>query len=286
MMAPFVARIRLHLIKSCAGTDVPQAYLDVDGFVHDRDLVLVEPDGLFMSQRDFPRMALIRPHLGRLEALGRLQHSGILVVRAPSMPDLSVAFFHHQSDLNMPRTVRIHEDDGWGCDMGLEAAEWFGAFLANPCALVRMVHHARLHHSSVLDESFEVRGRDGYPVHILGAPSCDDLNHRASAYTPPENFRANILIGGINPYEEDTWVGRRICIGKAVMRVVKLNQRCPIPTVDQNVGELADDPWREEPLRTLLTYREAPEGGVTLGVNCELDIPGDIHRGDTVEILA
>ena len=235
-MSAFVLRIRIYPLKSGCGADVAQAYLANDGFIHDRDWLLVEPEGTFMSQRNFPRMALICPSLEQSQALGMMRHGGVLVVNAPHMPNLRVRFYTVRDDYDVFREVHIHGDTGLGYDVGSEAADWFSEFLETPCALVRMVHHSRTHHSSVLQKSFEVRGQDGYPVHLLGVASCDDLDRRASRHTPHENFRANLMIAGTEPYEEDTWVGKRIRIGRAVMRVVKTNQRCPIPTVNQANG--------------------------------------------------
>src|SRR6218665_103864 len=142
-----IARLFVYPVKSCAGIAVQQALLTETGLDLDRASMVVNTHGMFVTQRDLPRMALIRPQL----------RSDDMVLRAPGMLALHVAL----DAVEAPATVTLWQDrvpageaaaavtvwkDGvpaW--DMGAVAAQWFSDFLGQPCRLVRFdPEHRRL----------------------------------------------------------------------------------------------------------------------------------------------
>ena len=62
-LAGTIARLFIHPIKSCAGIEVREALLTDTGLDLDRAWMVVNAQGMFMTQREWPRMALIRPTL-------------------------------------------------------------------------------------------------------------------------------------------------------------------------------------------------------------------------------
>jgi uncharacterized protein len=70
---------------------------------------------------------------------------------------------------------------------------------------------------------------------------------------------------------EDAWVGKRLKVGPAVLRVVEATERCLMLPQDQ-LG-LGHAPRL---LRALARH------GLTLGVYARVFIPGTVHRGDPV----
>ena len=58
-----IARLFVHPVKSCAGIEVQEALLTDTGLDLDRAWMVVDADGVFVSQRELPRMALVRPQL-------------------------------------------------------------------------------------------------------------------------------------------------------------------------------------------------------------------------------
>ncbi len=87
-------------------------------------------------------------------------------------------------------------------------------------------------------------------------------------------FRANLVINGGDPFQEDHW--RDITIGAARFTVVKPCARCVIITTDQNSGVRG-----KEPLRTLATYRSKGHK-VMFGMNAVGDDAGTVSVGDLV----
>ena len=80
-LAARIAGLFVYPVKSCAGVRVEQALLLDTGLEFDRAWMVVDPAGVFVTQRELPRMALIQPTLKTSE----------MVLRAPGMLALHVA---------------------------------------------------------------------------------------------------------------------------------------------------------------------------------------------------
>jgi hypothetical protein len=91
-------------------------------------------------------------------------------------------------------------------------------------------------------------------------------------------FRPNVVVCGCEPYAEDGW--RELRIGELSCSVVKPCVRCVITTTDQVTSER-----REEPLKTLATYRNLRGRGVAFGQNLVHNGTGKIRVGDRVDVV-
>ncbi len=248
-------------VKSCAGITVPEAVLTeaglaVDG-VSDREWMVVSEDGQFLTQREYPRMALVVPRL----------EDGVLELSAPGRPALRIAIGAPATAA--ARAVRIWDDTLSAEDCGDDSAAWFSQAIGAPCRLVRFAAGARRLTSTrwTGGVAAPTRFADGYPVLVIGAASLADLNLKLVAAgrpaLPMNRFRPNLVIDGIAPFEED-YVAQ-FDLGAAQLRPVKPCPRCPIPSVDQASGVPGADP-----LDILQTYRRKPQldHAVCFGMNC------------------
>lgn len=52
----------------------------------------------------------------------------------------------------------------------------------------------------------------------------------------PRRFRANVLLGGLAPFEEFRLIGRRIASGDAVIEIAERIERCIATTVEPETG--------------------------------------------------
>ena len=95
----------------------------------------------------------------------------------------------------------------------------------------------------------------------------------------PRRFRMTVELDGCEPYEEDSWVGRRVRLGEAVIRVGDGIPRCVLTTMHPDTGE-KDFPT----LEVLASYRRR-EGELPFGVYADVERPGRIRVGDLVEPL-
>ena len=264
-----LARLYVYPVKSCRGVALEESCLDAYGLAHDREWMLVDPDGRFLTQREHPRMARIAP---------ALTDEG-LELRAPGISPL--VLLRDRSDRGL-RKVRIWGDEVWAVDEGDEAAGWLSAALGIPCRLVRRDPEfmRRVPASYAISSEDRVGFADGFPLLLISQASLDDLNARLPRPVGMERFRPNLVIAGCDPYEEDIWKVLRI--NEITLHAVKPCSRCTIPTVDPGTGER--DP-RGEPLRTLTRYRRGADGKVYLGQNLVHEPKeGRLRVGDRVRV--
>lgn len=266
-----VSALFTYPIKSCGGVSHDKITLGSRGPMHDREWMVVDGSGMFITQREISRMALIKPTLD----------SGGLTVNAPEMPTLRVPYSSQDRER---RHVTVWRFQGEAEDAGDEAAEWFSQFLGVSARLVRMPDDVkRLTSAEYTPEPGEVGFADGYPLLFISKASLADLNDRLTerdkSPVPMNRFRPNIVISGCEPFAEDNW--KQVTIAGIRFDVVKPCARCAITTVDQASGESPDV---REPLATLATYRRGANGGAMFGQNVIHRGVGMISVGDTIEI--
>ncbi len=267
-----LSELTLYPIKSCAGISVKEATLTSAGLsvdaVYDREWMLVDADGRFLTQREHPRMALISPRI----------KSETLEVRAPGMLRLEIPLGLPDPEHERTLEVEIWDDKVLAYDCDDITAAWFSNAVGTPCRLVRFHAGAARVTSTKWTGGIEAPTlfSDGYPVLLAGTASLADLNAKlvaaGRAAIPMNRFRPNVVIDGIDAFEED-YAGA-FTFGAAQLKPVKPCSRCPIPSVDQATGESGPDP-----VDILRTYRAKPvmDNAICFGMNCILT-EGDGER--------
>ncbi|MDE2428054.1 MAG: MOSC N-terminal beta barrel domain-containing protein [Burkholderiales bacterium] len=277
---PIISQLTIFPIKSCGGVNVTEAHLAATGLlhqgIHDREWMLVNADGQFLSQREFPVMARIHPEI----------RAGIVHVHTPDMPELILS--EEQQIPRVQRQVQIWDDQVHATDCGDAAANWFSHVLDTTCRLMRFDKQEQRYASTKWTEGELVPTlfSDGYPLLVISEASLDDLNRRLQtqglAKVPMNRFRPNIVLADIEAYEED-YAASFDVNGGIQLRPVKPCPRCPIPAIDQNTGEIGHNP-----VDTLQSYRTNPllDGGITFGMNT-IVVNGHghmLHVGDQVSM--
>ena len=261
-----VSELTIYPIKSCAGISLQSASTTSRGFEFDRYWLITQPDGNFLTQRDFPQMVHIQTRV----------ENNRLYFSAPDMPEMSVYAKFVGTELE----VRVWKSTGIETyDYGENAAQWLSTFLGIDARLVRMkdTYQRRVNPEYAMQETDQVGFADGYPFLLTTQASLDDLNGRLDQPVPMNRFRPNIVVTGNEPFEEDTW--RRIKVGEVIFEVVKPCARCVVTTTDQTTGERS-----KEPLKTLAAYRDN-DNGVMFGQNMIHHHLGKVKIGDNVKIL-
>lgn len=261
-----IAQLWVYPIKSCAGVSLTQAELTDDGLLFDRAWMVVDAHGDFLSQRECPRMALIQPTVTPTRQL---------VVRAPGMPDLSVAW----DSSAQPLRVRVWDDELEALDVGDAAADWFTQCLnpeSNPAwgrlRLVRFDPQAR----RVSDRRWTgereatTQFADGFSLLVASQASLDGLNERLGAAghaaVDMRRFRPNLVLTGVWAHDEDR-VGLMAVdtgAGVVVLEAVKPCGRCPMPNIDPDTAQ--SSPVVGDTLQTYRTDARL-KGEVTFGMN-------------------
>lgn len=259
-----VRSLHIYPVKSARGIAVKSLELDEQGPRGDREWMLVDEEGRFLSQRTLPKLAQVETVLDETHLTLAFGGGFFKISRGLSTPrPRKVQIWDHQ--------IEAHEEPRLYSDA-------LSQFLGLPCRLVRYLPKARP--LSSLTEAFnpETRFTDRNPVQIANLQSLADLNLRLAEPVPMGRFRANIVFEGREAFEEDQW--SRVKIGSVIFSQPKKCARCKIITLDEKTGENRGP----EPLKTLSTYRR--EGSkVNFGVLWVHEGPGTVSIGDQVEIL-
>ena len=258
-----IAQLWIYPIKSCGGIRVPQTLLTPTGLAHDREWMVVDLDGEFLTQRELPHMALIQPELvsdsiqtNTRELQLRLTH--------PRLPSLLV-----QSPAPvLPTKVRVWDDVVWAHDQGDEAADWLSNALNQPARLVRRAPTTQRQVQDRWCQGTEVGAvfADAYPLLVTTLHAQQRLQAALQGTDLAANlqrFRANIVLDGLEAHDED-FVQRLALEGGAHIQLAKPCVRCSIPNVDPQTA-LADSRISQ----ALSTYRQDTrmDGAITFGMN-------------------
>ena len=272
-MRATIAALNVYPVKSCRGLATDRADVTRDGLavegVRDREWMVVDARGRFVTQRDLPRLALVRTEAvnGRLQ----LHVPGL----EPVMPEV----------LGPVRDVVVWSAQVRGRDGGDAAADALSAYLGHDVRLVRFddSHPRRVNPDYAGTSGATTLYADGYPLLVIGQASLDDLNGKLAARglvtLPMNRFRPNVVVDGLDPYDEDHV--DTLAIGDVVLKLVKPCVRCEITTTDQDTARRS-----QEPLHTLSTYRRDDRlAGVTFGMNAIVakGVGSAIAVGDNAE---
>ncbi len=209
--------------------------------------MVVDSDGVFLTQKHIPKMALIRP---------RVQDEALLLAGKGETSQIEVSFIAG----GQRRQVEIYGSACTAIEDTEEAAAWLSDYLDADCKLVHMDEGFV---RNIPEGDVRLEFADSYPFLVLSEGSLVDLNanieENGSQAIPMNRFRPNIVVDAPLAFEEDSWA--RIQIGDVEFVMVEHAARCVITTINQGTGDKG-----KEPLRTLAQYRRAKHKGKNLGV--------------------
>jgi len=255
-------------LKSARAVSCPRVRLTATGFEWDRQWMLINAHGVFLSQRTHPQLACVVPELGPDE----------LWLHAPRLASLRLPLISSGAH----RSVRVHRDACVGVDEGDVAAEWASRVAGEPARVVRVpVNTERLANPAFAGSVPAPMGfADGFPVLVCNQASLDELNTHLPERIPMERFRPNLVLEGLPAWAEDRIDA--LTVDGVTLRLVKPCTRCTIPSVDQQTGEPSTDP---APVLRRLRFDKVLHG-VTFGENAVIAAAqrGEIARGTVCEV--
>ena len=261
--------LHVHPVKSCGGIAVDEALVIETGLEFDRAWMVVDEQGDFVSQRELPRMALVRPKLGASD----------VELRAPGMLALHLRYDAAEAACR----VRVWDDAVAAYDMGDLAAQWFSDYLGRRVRLARFDPAARRLADAHWTGAFEAETAfsDGFPLLVTSTASLTELNRRLLAAghdaVSMQRFRPNIVLDGIEDAHGEDFIDELTLEspdGPVLLKLVKPCGRCTIPDVDPATalqGHTVAD--------TLAAYRAEPRigGALAFGMNA-IVVSGVMHR--------
>ena len=261
----WLSQIFIYPIKSARGIAIPETQVDTSGPLQDRRWMVVDQQGVFLSQRKLPRMALIKPRFDGSD----------LVLTARGMSPLVIPRWSGQGEW-IP--VRIWRDNLTLPHPDQAYSEWFSSFLGRPCRLVYLPDEITRNVEPPFDDpKWRVSLADGYPLLLVAQSSLDLLNAKLPSAISMEHFRPNLVVADTAPHAEDSWTN--IKIGSVELTIVKPCARCSIVLVNPATATVGI-----EPLKTLAGYRTMARS-VMFGQNALVVTPGQLRVGNAVEIM-
>lgn len=268
-----LSEIWIYPVKSLGGIALQNAKVTNRGLAHDRRWLLVDDDGLFLTQRKNPELALFQTAIDAsfLTITHKKQNSEAL----------QIALNDSSSELSAKIKVTIWEDTIEAFEVSETASKWFTERLGFSARLVYMPEES---HRKV-EQEYAISGEeinsfsDGYPFLIIGQASLDDLNSRLNEPISMNRFRPNFVFTAGEAYEEESWC--EMSIGGLKFFGVKPSGRCIMTTVDQELGVKSG----KDPLLALSKYRKAGNN-VLFGQNLVGTQLGEVAVGDAIQVLS
>jgi uncharacterized protein len=249
---PTVTALTIAPVKALAATPVDRVRLDTDGVAEDRRLFLVDAEDTVVTQRRYPHLTRVIPHLdltagtitidlpGDGETLAELSTAG--------QPVRTTLFGKERSGRVVPGPVADALSDYVGERLRLVLAERIGV------------------------------GCDEGPVSLIGRASADAVSAPAERGSPTTaRFRMLVEFDGTVAYQEDAWVGQRLQVGSALLSVTHRLERCVVINHSPRTGR---HDWSG--LKTIAELRGRDR--IMLGVIASVEQPGEIRLGDCLAV--
>lgn len=264
MPSSYLSQITIYPIKSLAGISVNQWPVTSRGLKYDRQWMLVDQHGQFLSQRQLPKMSLIKTRLTK-------HH---LILSAQGIEDLTLDLIPEKKE---HCSVSIWNDQCMAWMVSTIADEWLSDVLNCFCQLVYQPEQ----YTRLIDQTFglasdQIYFSDGFPFLLISESSLVSLNSAMNLSLPMLRFRPNLVMANCSSYAEDFW--REIQVGEIAFRLPKPCSRCAITTIDTTTGTMG-----KEPLTTLNKLRKW-NNQVFFGQNAIHKNTGILHIGDSLII--
>ncbi|XP_051815684.1 molybdenum cofactor sulfurase [Acanthochromis polyacanthus] len=268
-----LTNIYIYPIKSCGAYEVHDWPVGQLGLLYDRGWMVVNGNGVCLSQKRETRLCLIRPqvHLP----------SNKLLLQASGMDTISVPL---ENNTQLHRGIRVCHTKVCGdrvetVDCGDEAASWLSDFLGQPCRLIRQrpdftrEMKKRLGRATTSSSLSLVNEAQYLMINVASVELIQKLmssrqdDSEGDQLLDTQNvisrFRANLVIAGVEPFEEDNW--SHLIIGSTRFMVAGPCGRCQMVGTDQDTGTKTKEP--------LMSLSAARTGKVTFGVYLSHQLP-------------
>ena len=259
-----LTQINVYPIKSLGGISLDSAFVEKRGLKYDRRWMLINSNNDFMTQRQYPQMALLQTSFE--SDLLKVHHKN------ETIGPIKIPLNHlSENEIEVP----IWDDFCMAQTSSKEIDDWFSQALNVECRLVYMPDSTeRIVDPEYSPEKKIVGFADAYPFLIIGEKSLEELNSKLETPLPMNRFRPNFVFDGGSPFFEDTF--NNFKIGSIKFQAVKPCARCVVTTVNQDTAEKGN-----EPLITLSKFRKV-DHKVMFGQNLIGFDEGEIFLGEEI----
>lgn len=245
-------------VKSLGGHSLTESLFTPQGLAHDREWLIATPAGQFITARQLPQMLLWQTEI----------HADGITLIAPN----GNRYTTQPAYYTQIAPVQVWKDQ-FTAYCGDDGADtWLSEHIGQS---VRLYYLGRNSHRLLAPDT-PLSFADSAPFLLTNTASLIHLNQQLDNPVEMARFRANLVIEGNLPYQEEQW--KRIRIGTAEFELFKPCVRCVMTTVDLTT---AIKHPQQQPLATLAQTRNA-----IFGMNMRTRQSGILRVGDDVSILA
>ena len=265
---PKIADLFVYPVKSCAGVRMKEVSIVPTGFEFDRNWMVIDDGGAFVTQREYPKLALVTPKFG----------NGGLILSAPGMEPLHLS----ANGDGKPIAITLFGETHEALTTNDAADAWFSRYLGAPFRIAKCDPRA-LRKGGVQYPERDASPTsfvDNYGVLVISQASHAALNQKLPETVPMNRFRPNIVVSGVEEHDEDYFTQARC--GEIALRFVNPCYRCNMTSIDQASGTVGLDVL---PVLSTYRYDDAAKGvkfgayaavsggiGSSLRVNSDLDV--------------
>jgi uncharacterized protein YcbX len=260
-------------VKSCQGVPAQSIEITTMGIVGDRGFA-IWADGRLVEQKLTPRVASISAEWHPAEET--------LLLRHPSHGP-----HEHQARQSGPiRDATWVLDEFATIDQGDDVAAWLSSVIGRDVRLVVPGDPWKINFPvpamALLHEQPKQSFTAASPVGLANKASLDDLNGRVDTPVPMDRFRMNVVVDGLDPYEEDDITS--LANDQVELLNVTAAERCVIITTDQRTGERP----KNNLMQTLGEYRAKSKeerfgSGLKFGNYMAVGQEGTLRVGDRLQ---
>ena len=244
-----ITSLTVYPVKSMKGIALESARLTARGLCHDRRFMVVRSNGRFVTQRELSRLALIHTELD----------ADKLLLARPGFGSITVPL---DVTGGSPISSKVWKDSCETIDQGEVIAEWLTHALESeePLRLVSMnpEFNRSLSKAVFLGTGTTTFFADAAPYLVANQSSLDKLNSELTTNgldpVPMNRFRPNIVVKGLNPFEEHQVI--QLTGHDYTLALRYPCERCVVTTIDQDTGRR--DP-QMQPFKVLAGINPMPE---------------------------
>lgn len=258
-----VTQLNIFPIKSTQAYGVQKAFVQSQGLNFDREFMITELDGKFITARK-------DEVLYKISALPVPQ--GLLICFEQQH------YLVHYSDFTVQQDCEV-----WGQRFSSWVAteavnRWLSIILKRPVQL-RWIG-SKSHRKVKSFEQHLMSFGDSNPILLCSEKSLEQVQNWSPVPIEMGQFRANIVINGKIAFEEEQW--QEIQIGEVKFQFAQCCTRCIMTTRNLNTLELD---LAAEPFRTLKKYHTSENGKPIFGIHLVPLNSGIIQVGEKLEVL-
>ncbi|XP_057556665.1 molybdenum cofactor sulfurase isoform X2 [Hippopotamus amphibius kiboko] len=239
-----VTNLYLYPIKSCAAFEVTRWPVGNQGLLYDRSWMVVNHNGICMSQKQEPRLCLVQPFID-------LQQR-IMVIKAQGMEPIEVPLEENSERAQICQS-KVCADRVNTYDCGEKVSSWLSKFFGRPYHLIKQSsdfqRNARKKHGkdqpasttatlSLVNEAQYLLINRSSVLELQQQLSTSDENGKEESLPVNDlipRFRANIITNGTRAFEEEKW--DEISVGCLHFQVLGPCRRCQMICIDQQTGQ-------------------------------------------------